>query len=120
MLLHRTAGTITIIQDIKVGTPVSNCTEPFALTIRTIAPDNVKVIYWFVAETTSSVAVEGTRMPSESAFSSRWFSPEEALKMLTHEHDREVVSRAIELVRAEIVRRSSSSCVMTARSCAPS
>jgi len=114
------AGTITIIQDIKEGTPVSNSIEPFALTIRTIAPDNVKVIYWFIAEATSSFAVEGTRMPSESAFSSRWFSPEAALKMLAHEHDRDVVRRAVELVRAEIVRRSSSSCTMTTRSCAPS
>lgn len=114
----RITGAATIIQDTKAGTSVPNCTEPFALTIRNIAPDNVKLIYWFIAECTTSIAVEGTRMPSESAFSSHWFSPEEALRKLTHEHDHDVVRRAVELVRAEIVRRSLS-CVMT-RSCAPS
>lgn len=96
------------IQDTKEGKSVLNSTEPFALTIRNIDPDNVKLIYWYIAESTTSSAIEGTRMPSENAFSSHWFSPEEALRRLTHEHDRDVVRRAIELVRLEIKRRSMS------------
>lgn len=82
-----------------------NCTEPFALTIRNISPDNVKLIYWFIAEATSSVPDEDTRMPSESAFSSCWYSPEEAIGRLTHEHDRDVVRKAVALVREELSRR---------------
>jgi hypothetical protein len=115
VLIDRAAGAVTPIQDTKEGTLVLDCTEPYALTIRNIAPDNVKLIYWFIAESTTSVAVEGTRMPSENAFSSHWFSPEEALKRLTHEHDRDVVRRAVELVRAEIMRRSLS-CATATRS----
>ena len=45
------------------------------------------------------------RMPSESAFRSCWFSPEEALNKLTFEHDQEVLRKATGLVREEIGRR---------------
>lgn len=86
-----------------------NCTEPFALTLRPISPTNVKLIYWFIAEATTYDADEGTRMPSESAFSSCWFGPEEAIQKLTHEHDQNVVKQAVELVRDEIARRSCAS-----------
>lgn len=93
------------IKDTKDGVPVLNCVEPFALTIRNISPDNVKLIYWFIAEATASVADEGTRMPSESAFTSCWFTPEDAIERLTHEHDRDVVRKAVALVRAEAARK---------------
>lgn len=92
-------------QDTKDGVPVVNCVEPFALTIRNISPDNVKLIYWFIAEATTSIADEGTRMPSESAFTSCWFTPEDAIERLTHEHDRDVVRKAVALVRAEVARK---------------
>lgn len=75
------------------------------MTIRNIAPDNVKLIHWFIAEVTTDTAQDGTRMPSESSFQSCWFTPEEAVEKLTHEHDKEVVRKATGLVRDELKRR---------------
>lgn len=93
------------IKDSPAGLQVSECTEAFALTIRNISPTNVKLIYWYIADATSEAEEEGTRMPSESAFSSHWYDLDEAVETLTYEHDRNVVRQAAELVRAEARRR---------------
>lgn len=91
-------------KDTKAGTQVANCTEPFAVTIRHIAPDNVKIIYWFITEVAGEHQ-DGTSMPSEF-FESCWFEADEAVEKLTYEHDREVARQAVDLVREELDRHS--------------
>jgi len=93
------------IKDSKFGTPTLNCVEPFAMTIRHISADNVKLIYWFITEVIGEHE-EGTLMPSEVYFESCWFEADEAVETLTYEHDRDVVRKAVELVRAELAHRS--------------
>lgn len=38
------------IKDNRAGLPVENCIEPFAMTMRHVADDDVKMIWWFLAE----------------------------------------------------------------------
>jgi len=96
------------MKDSKMGTLTMDCIEPFAMTIRNIAPDNVKLIYWFITEVIGEHE-DGTLMPSEVHFESCWFEADEAVETLTYEHDRDVVRKAIELVRGELAQRCSRS-----------
>ncbi|KAF8335446.1 uncharacterized protein EI90DRAFT_330568 [Cantharellus anzutake] len=92
------------IKDNPAGRPVHDCIEPFAITIRNVAPGNVKLIHWFISEVTGEFQ-PGTLMPSESSFRSCWFEADEAVQLLTYEHDREVARQALRLVREELKRR---------------
>jgi hypothetical protein len=74
------------------------------MTLRHIAPDNVKIIYWFITEVAGEHQ-DGTLRPGEF-FESCWFEAEEALEKLTYKHDRDVARHAIDLVREELDRRS--------------
>ncbi|KAF8308034.1 hypothetical protein DL93DRAFT_2044818, partial [Clavulina sp. PMI_390] len=89
------------VKDSPEGLPLLNAIEPFALTIRTITPAaDIKLIYWFIARATSPTLPPdaSARMPSESAFRSVWVKAGEAERWLTHEHDRNVVRKAVGLV----------------------
>jgi 8-oxo-dGTP pyrophosphatase MutT (NUDIX family) len=98
------------------------CEEPFMLTLRrttTTRPINgnasggasctaaeedtrnggVKLIWWFTSVCTGADKVDGTQTAVES-FESAFFGVEEALRRATFKTDREVIAKAVELVRA--------------------
>ncbi|GJJ10275.1 hypothetical protein Clacol_004501 [Clathrus columnatus] len=76
---------------------VSNAIEPFAVTMRTVGPTNVKFTWWYIAEWTGEPKQDGTQTLSES-FTSEFVSVDTALKRLTFETDREVVEKAAKIV----------------------
>jgi 8-oxo-dGTP pyrophosphatase MutT (NUDIX family) len=96
---------------------VHACEEAFMLTLRrttTIRPINgsasstieeetrdggVKLIWWFAAVCTGADKVDGTQTAVES-FESAFFGVDEALRRATFQTDREVIAKAVELVRA--------------------
>ena len=102
---------------------VHACDEPFMLTLRrttAIRPSNgnakgssadgttseedtrnggVKLIWWFAAVCTGAGKVDGTQTAVES-FESAFFGVDEALRRATFQTDREVIAKAVELVRA--------------------
>ena len=73
--------------------------EPFMLTLRRTEEGEVKFIWWFATVRTGEDKVEGTQTAVES-FESAFFDVDEALKVATFQADREVIARAVELVRA--------------------
>ena len=100
---------------------VPACEEPFMLTLRrttTTRPINgtargdasstaekdtrnggVKLIWWFATVCTGADKVDGTQTAVES-FESAFFGVDEALRRATFQTDREVIAKAVELVRA--------------------
>ncbi|KAK1597482.1 NUDIX domain-containing protein [Colletotrichum navitas] len=75
-------------------------TEPFMLTTRSLdGGAGVKLIWWNVAAVKSdNVAREGTK-GGGTQFEARFFSCDEAVEKLTFESDREVLRRAIDLIK---------------------
>jgi 8-oxo-dGTP pyrophosphatase MutT (NUDIX family) len=61
--------------------------------------EGVKLIWWFTAVCTGAEKVDGTQTAVES-FESKFFGVEEALRRATFKTDREVIAKAVELVRA--------------------
>jgi 8-oxo-dGTP pyrophosphatase MutT (NUDIX family) len=111
-------------KDAPEGVNVNVCEEPFMLTLRrtttrkrtgttgssaedAIANGNgnggggggVKLIWWFAAVCTGADKVDGTQTAVES-FESAFFGVDEALRRATFQTDRDVIARAVELVRA--------------------
>ena len=84
----------------KKGTPDmpvkhEGVSEPFMLTQRVMQKGHLKLIWWYVAAIDEESAVgEG-----EATFAIKLFDFEDALSALTYEGDREVVRRAIEILR---------------------
>lgn len=73
-------------------------TEPFMLTLRKIEGGaRMKLIWWYVATLENEDVTSGGT--GEVQFEARFFSCEEAVEMLTFETDREVIRKAIALVR---------------------
>jgi hypothetical protein len=59
----------------------------------------VKLIWWYTAVCTGADKVDGTQTAVES-FESAFFGVDEALRRSTFQTDRDVIARAVELVRA--------------------
>lgn len=101
---------------------VHACEEPFMLTLRrttntrpingnasgcaisTAAEEDtrnggVKLIWWYAAVCTGADKVDGTQTAVES-FESTFFGVDEALRRATFQTDREVIAKAVDLVRA--------------------
>ena len=78
---------------------MTDATEPFAVTVRTIEPTNVKFTWWYIAEWTGDPKQEGTQTESE-CFTSEFMDVEVALQKLMFATDREVVEKAANIVRA--------------------
>ncbi|KDQ10190.1 hypothetical protein BOTBODRAFT_36467 [Botryobasidium botryosum FD-172 SS1] len=92
------------IKDTANGRELFPLTEPFAMTFRNVGggtDKNYKMIWWFIAKVTGEKQ-EGTMTASEG-FQSCWFSETEVVEKLTFESDRDVVRKALELVRATYV-----------------
>lgn len=70
--------------------------EPFMLTLRGVGEGRVKLIWWFVA----GVEEDGEVEACEEGFERVLIGYEEAVGMLTFREDRDVVERAVGIVRA--------------------
>ncbi|KAM5342992.1 hypothetical protein ACJ41O_013958 [Fusarium nematophilum] len=69
--------------------------EPFMVSIRQVdGGAGVKLIWWYVAE----VDHQGERSAAEEGFEAELFDCREALRKLTFQGDRDILSRAISLV----------------------
>jgi len=74
-------------------------TEPFAVTLRRLSEKNVKIIHWFVTLIKEGeTQLQDTRMPSEN-YDAVFFDAEEAVERLSSSDHRELVKKAIQLVR---------------------
>ncbi|KAG8529857.1 uncharacterized protein KY384_005338 [Bacidia gigantensis] len=75
-------------------------TEPFTLQIRHLQPEgDLKLIWWFIAVVDEDKAPEGERGPGEEKFSVEFYGFDEAVEKLTFKMDRELVQRAINIVK---------------------
>ncbi|KIJ29079.1 hypothetical protein M422DRAFT_215176 [Sphaerobolus stellatus SS14] len=86
-------------QEKDMAALMTDATEPFAVTVRTIEPTNVKFTWWYIAEWTGEPKEDGTQTLSE-CFTSEFMDVEVALQMLTFATDREVIEKAASIVRA--------------------
>jgi 8-oxo-dGTP pyrophosphatase MutT (NUDIX family) len=78
--------------------PIRASEEPFLLTLRRTEAGGVKFIWWFATVRTAEDKLEGTQTAVES-FESSFFPVDEALHLATFQTDRDVIARAVELVR---------------------
>ncbi|KAK1994827.1 NUDIX domain-containing protein [Colletotrichum falcatum] len=75
-------------------------TEPFMLTTRSLdGGAGVKLIWWYVAAVDGDTGTKEGTGGGETKFEARFFSCGEAVEKLTFESDREVLRRAIDLVK---------------------
>ncbi|KZL75088.1 NUDIX domain-containing protein [Colletotrichum tofieldiae] len=75
-------------------------TEPFTLTTRSIdGGTGVKLIWWYVATVEGGNGAEENTAGGEAQFAARFFGCDEAVGKLTFETDREILRRAIDLVK---------------------
>lgn len=73
--------------------------EPFMVTLREVGEGRVKLIWWFVAEVDESAGVE--MGVGEEKFGVEMVEWTEAGERLTFREDREVLQRAIAIVKGE-------------------
>ncbi|KAI0196382.1 NUDIX domain-containing protein [Astrocystis sublimbata] len=74
--------------------------EPFMLDIRDLDQKGVKLVWWFVAELEDEEdAVRGGKGRGEDQFRPEWVDAREAVQRLTFQRDRDVLARAVELVK---------------------
>lgn len=85
------------VKDTPSGREFNTLTEPFAMTLRYIGEGNLKMIWWFVAKVVGEKQ-EGTMTASEG-FRSVWFTEGEVIDKLSFESDRDVVRKALALVK---------------------
>ncbi|KAF5329632.1 hypothetical protein D9619_009464 [Psilocybe cf. subviscida] len=86
--------------DVHVPEMVEDLVEPVAVTIRQLGESRgVKLVYWFISLAAEGAEkVEGSQMANES-FESCFMEPEEAIARLTFQSDREIVRKALDIVR---------------------
>jgi len=70
-------------------------TEPFMVTLRQIGEKEMKFIWWYIA----AVDVEKTVVPPEEKYDVVFLPFDDALERLTFETDREIVRKAIQIVK---------------------
>ncbi|KAG8865208.1 hypothetical protein FRB96_000098 [Tulasnella sp. 330] len=75
-------------------------TEAFAVTVRHLddTGKNIKFVWWFITQVTSTERSIGTQMDSED-FDPQFVDADQAVIALSRPGDRDVVTRALELVR---------------------
>lgn len=83
-----------------VSRTYSDATEPFEFQIRHLQPDgNVKLIWWYIAKVDEGVT-PSAEQPGEDKFAVEFYGYEEVLEKLTFQMDRDMVQRAINMVKA--------------------
>ena len=76
---------------------VEGCSEPFMMTLRNVGPRDVKLVWWYIAVAIGE-RVEGTQTAIEN-YAPKFMIVEEAMQTATFQNDRDVISRAVELVQ---------------------
>ena len=77
-------------------------TEPFMVTMRQLGAgnvDNIKIIWWYIAALDEGMVAKAGGNGGEEEFTPEFFPFQEALEKLTFENDREVLRKAIALVK---------------------
>lgn len=81
----------------------ADATEAIAITVRNLEPGNpeknVKLVWWYIAQITSSRKVNGTQMDTED-LESQFLDADVAIRTLSRSGDRDVAGRALALVKA--------------------
>ncbi|GKT41767.1 uncharacterized protein ColSpa_01948 [Colletotrichum spaethianum] len=78
-------------------------TEPFMLTMRSIdGGAGVKLVWWYVATVEGRNGTEEDTAGGEAQFEAAFFDCDEAVEKLTFEADREVLRRAVHLVKKTV------------------
>ena len=98
LTLRRTTTTRPTINGNARGTS-ANSSAAEEDTTSGAANEGVKLIWWFAAVCTGADKVDGTQTAVEN-FESAFFGVDEALRRATFQTDREVIAKAVELVRA--------------------
>jgi 8-oxo-dGTP pyrophosphatase MutT (NUDIX family) len=90
--------------DVPDQARASSClTEPFMLTFREIeGKSNVKLIWWYIAEVDQD-SKEDDSCGGEEEFAAQFFPLDEAVTRLTFQNDRDILSRAVSVVRGGVV-----------------
>lgn len=73
--------------------------EPFAITVRDLGENGVKLISWFITLAKEGEKVHGTQTESET-FDSIFVDAANAIERLTFQGDRDVVKQALNIVNA--------------------
>jgi 8-oxo-dGTP pyrophosphatase MutT (NUDIX family) len=82
---------------------VGGSEEPFMVTLRRTKEGGMQILWWFATVCTAGAdKVTGLQTEVED-YESAFFEVEEALRVATFEVDRDVIARAVELVRATYV-----------------
>lgn len=77
----------------------SNITEPFFLQVRQLDGSNLKVIWWFIAAICED-RIDCQQQKEEQKFKAKFYKYEAALERLSFENDRQMVRKAINIVKA--------------------
>jgi 8-oxo-dGTP pyrophosphatase MutT (NUDIX family) len=80
-----------------VARTYTDITEPLTLQIRHLKDRSVKLIWWYIAAVDEDSM--NTKQMGEEAFEVEFYDYEEVLKKLIFEQDRDLVRRAIEVVK---------------------
>ncbi|KAH0838565.1 NUDIX hydrolase domain-like protein [Lanmaoa asiatica] len=79
---------------------VEGVVEPFAMTVRSLGEARgTKIIWWYLTRAIDETQFKGTQTETED-FQSEFITAEKAVEQLTFQDDREVASKALELVLA--------------------
>lgn len=73
--------------------------EPFALQLRSLGEGEVKIIWWYVAAVNEEEEVSADTQEVDT-FGVKFYSYNDVLEKLTFEMDRDVVSKAINIVES--------------------
>ncbi|KAJ7034948.1 NUDIX hydrolase domain-like protein [Mycena alexandri] len=80
---------------------VDGIREPFSVVVRELAMGKgVKIVWWFVARATTRDRMVGTQEAWE-AYDTEWVVADEAAERLTFQSDRDIVNKALELVKKD-------------------
>jgi 8-oxo-dGTP pyrophosphatase MutT (NUDIX family) len=74
-----------------------NLTEPFMITMRQLGESNVKLTWWYIAALDKDAATK--KSVGEADFKAEFFSWEKALEELMFEDDRNILQKAMKLVK---------------------
>jgi 8-oxo-dGTP pyrophosphatase MutT (NUDIX family) len=96
LTLRRTTNARTTVNGSASGGSTSSTS---ASAEEDVGNGGVKLIWWYAGVCTGADKVDGTQTAVES-FESAFFGVEEALRRATFKTDREVIAKAVELVRA--------------------
>ena len=88
------------------GRMEDNITEPFVVTVRNLREKGTKFIWWYIGRVKGNGVekVLGTQTSSED-YVSEFFDAEDALKRLTFDNDRDIVEKALAIVKDNVNSR---------------